>query len=91
MASTVRLTTRVSTKGQVILPKPIREQRNWPAGTRLLVENTDAGVLLRAAPAFERTSMEQVFGMLRRPGQRPLTIEEMDAGVEEEARRRARD
>ncbi len=84
------LKTRVSTKGQVILPKPIREARNWPAGTKLLVENTDAGVLLRAAPAFEPTTIDQVFGMLRRPG-KALTIEEMDAAVEREARRRARD
>ncbi len=85
------MTTRVSTKGQVILPKPIRDARNWPAGTRLVVENTDAGVLLRAAPLFEPTTLDQVFGMLRRPGQRALTIEEMDAGVLEEAKRRARD
>jgi len=37
------LTTIVSTKGQVILPKAIRERRRWPAGTRLTVEDTDAG------------------------------------------------
>ncbi len=91
MPTASRLTTRVSTKGQVILPKPIRDARNWPAGTRLVVENTDAGVLLRAAPLFEPTTLDQVFGMLRRPGQRALTIEEMDAGVLEEAKRRARD
>ncbi|WP_398473141.1 AbrB/MazE/SpoVT family DNA-binding domain-containing protein, partial [Tardiphaga sp.] len=32
------LTTLVSTKGQVILPKAIRDQRNWSPGTRLTVE-----------------------------------------------------
>ncbi|HEY5410935.1 MAG TPA: AbrB/MazE/SpoVT family DNA-binding domain-containing protein [Caulobacteraceae bacterium] len=90
MAASPPLKTRVSTKGQVILPKPIREQRNWPVGTELVVENTEAGVLLRAAPAFEPSSIGQVFGMLRRPG-RALTIEEMDAALEEEARRRAGD
>jgi AbrB family looped-hinge helix DNA binding protein len=30
----------VSTKGQVILPKAIRNQRQWGAGTKLIVEET---------------------------------------------------
>jgi AbrB family looped-hinge helix DNA binding protein len=34
------LTTVVSTKGQVILPKPLRDHLRWPAGTRLTVEDT---------------------------------------------------
>ncbi len=84
------LTTRLSSKGQVILPKPIRDRRNWGPGARLIVEETEAGVLLRAAPLFPPTTIDQVFGMLKRPGQRALTIEEMDEGVARGARRRAR-
>jgi len=42
-----RVTTIVSTKGQVILPKAIRDQRHWGAGTRLIVEETADGVLLK--------------------------------------------
>ena len=91
MASSERLTTIVSTKGQVILPKAIRQQRRWDAGTRLVVEETPDGVLLKAAPSFPPTRMEDVFGMLKHHG-RPKTIEEMDAAVLAEARRRnARD
>jgi AbrB family looped-hinge helix DNA binding protein len=90
MAAPQRLTTRLSSKGQVILPKPIRDRRKWSAGVCLIVEDTEAGVLLRPAPLFEPTTIDQVFGMLRRPGRRALTVEEMDAGVAKEARRRAR-
>ena len=36
--------TRVSAKGQVVLPKAVRERRNWPAGTELKVEETPEGV-----------------------------------------------
>ena len=36
MAAVETLTTTVSTKGQVILPKAIRQRRNWAAGTRLV-------------------------------------------------------
>jgi AbrB family looped-hinge helix DNA binding protein len=91
MAEAERLTTTISTKGQVILPKAIRERREWNAGTRLVVEETPEDVLLRPAPAFAATRPEDVFGVLARRA-RPLSVEEMEAGVMAEARRRhARD
>ena len=46
------LTTTLSTKGQVILPKALRDALDWKPGTRLVVENTPEGVLLKAAPVF---------------------------------------
>ena len=91
MAGTAKLTTTVSTKGQVILPKAIRQRRDWDAGTRLLVEETPEGVLLKSAPIFPETRPEDVFGMLAYRGI-PKTLEEMEAGILAEARRRhARD
>lgn len=84
------LTTTVSTKGQVILPAALRQRRRWEAGTRLVVEETEDGVLLRAAPLFAPTRIEDVIGSLRYDGP-PKTIEEMEAGIMAEARRRARD
>ena len=33
-----RSVTTLSTKGQVILPKVIRDKKQWSAGTRLIVE-----------------------------------------------------
>jgi AbrB family looped-hinge helix DNA binding protein len=86
-----KLTTVVSTKGQVILPKAIRQRRRWGAGTRLVVENTPDGVLLRPAPNFPRTKPEDVFGSLHFDGE-PKSLKEMEAGVLAEAKRRhARD
>jgi AbrB family looped-hinge helix DNA binding protein len=91
MTSGEKTTVRLSTKGQVILPKSIRQRRNWDAGTRLIVEETADGVLLKSAPLFKPTRPEDVFGSLRYSGP-PKTLEEMDAGVMAEARRRyARD
>ncbi|MBV9815529.1 MAG: AbrB family transcriptional regulator [Alphaproteobacteria bacterium] len=87
MAAGERLTTTVSTKGQVILPKAIRQRRNWATGTRLVVEDTPEGVLLKAAPVFAPTRPEDVAGMLAYRG-RPKTIEEMDAAITAEVRRR---
>ena len=90
MATVETLTTTVSTKGQVILPKAIREHRNWTAGTRLVVEDTPDGVLLKAAPVFSSTRPENVAGMLAYRG-RPKTLEEMEAAIAAEVKlRRAR-
>lgn len=85
--TTPKATTTLSTKGQVILPKAIRTQRRWAAGTRLTVEDTPEGVLLKPAPLFAPTRMEDVFGSLTYDGP-ARTIEEMNAGVLAEAKRR---
>ena len=87
MAAAETPMTIVSTKGQVILPKAIRQRRNWQPGTRLMVEDTPEGVLLKAAPVFAPTRPEDVAGMLayREP---PKTLEEMDAAITAEVKRR---
>ncbi len=82
-----RLTTTVSTKGQVILPKAIRRALRWEAGMRLVVENTPEGVLLRPMPVFAETRPEDVFGRLSCNGA-PRSLAEMEAGVLAEAKRR---
>ena len=87
MAVAEKLTTIVSTKGQVILPKAIRERRHWPPGTHLIVEDTPEGVLLRKERVFPVTRPEDVFGSLRYEGP-PKTIEEMEAGIATEVKRR---
>ena len=84
-----KIGTVVSTKGQVILPKAIRDARRWAAGTRLTVEDTPDGVLLKATPLFPPTTVDQVFGSLKYDGP-PISLEEMDAAIVREAKRRAR-
>ena len=86
MALTEPLTTIVSTKGQVILPKAIREHRQWGSGTRLVVEETADGVLLRPAPVFEATQADAVYASLPFHGT-PKSLDEMDAAILAEAQR----
>jgi AbrB family looped-hinge helix DNA binding protein len=81
------LTTVLSSKGQVILPKAVREQRHWGPGTRLVVENTPEGVLLKPAPLFPATRPEEVFGCLRHDGP-PVSLDEMDKAVRAEIKHR---
>lgn len=91
MPSTPLATTTVSTKGQVILPKAVRELRRWTAGTRLIVEETEDGVLLKQAPLFALTQTEDVFASLASDAP-PKSLEELELGILAEAKRQhARD
>ncbi len=90
MASPQPSMTILSTKGQVILPKAVRDRLNWAPGTRLSVEQTEDGVLLKAGPVFPRTSIDAVFASMTANG-RVMSIEEMDSVIAREAQRRARD
>ena len=70
--------TVVSTKGQVILPKSVRDRHGWRPGARLEVIETEDGVLLR--PPAGASRLEEVSGCLWRAGP-ARSVEEMDAGV----------
>lgn len=73
-------TTKVSSKGQVIIPKALREAHHWEVGTELLVVDTGDGVLLRLKPSFTSTTLDEVAGCLRLTGTAPST-EEIDAAI----------
>jgi AbrB family looped-hinge helix DNA binding protein len=73
-------TTRLSSKGQVVLPLSVRRSRNWEAGMQLTVEETPEGVLLRPAKPFPPTTVEQVAGMLKYTGPRK-TLKQMEEAI----------
>jgi AbrB family looped-hinge helix DNA binding protein len=68
----------VSSKGQVTLPKAIRDQLNLIEGTRLDLEVEDG--ILRVRPV-SRTALD-ILGALRRPGQKTVSAEEMTRAIE---------
>ena len=78
--------TRLSSKGQVIIPKAVRDRQGWRPGVELEVEDQADAVVLRLAKPFPPTTIEQVYGCLKYDGP-PVTIEEMDEAVAEDVRR----
>jgi AbrB family looped-hinge helix DNA binding protein len=78
--------TRLSSKGQVIIPKPVRDRHGWRPGIELEVEDRGDVVVLRPANPFPPTTFEQVRGFLKYDGP-PISVEEMHEGVDREARR----
>jgi len=79
-------TTRLSTKGQVVLPKSVRDAKNWPSGTELEVVPHPEGVLLRTPAVAKRYTLDDLFGFLKYEGP-PVSVEDMNIGVDEMFRR----
>ena len=87
METSRREITRLSTKGQIILPKSIRDSRAWAPGTEFTVEETGDGILLRPAGRFPATDLGDVAGCLRYKG-KAKTPAQMRAAIGREVMRR---
>lgn len=79
-------TTTLSTKGQIIIPKEIRERHGWVPGLSLEVVEQGDSVILRPVRARPRTTVDDLLGCLPYRG-RAKTLEEMEAGVAKGARK----
>ena len=82
-------TATMTSKGQITLPKGVRESLALKKGDRLRVEVDGAGrvTLEREDPP----ALDQAFGVLHRlAGRRPVTIEEMRSAVRRRAREKVR-
>lgn len=80
-------TTRLSTKGQIVVPKNIRSSRAWGPGTEFTVVETEDGILLRPAVRFPATNLHDIAGCLRSE-RRARTVEQMNAAISREVVRR---
>ncbi len=73
-------TTRLSSKGQVILPKSIRDAHHWAPGTEFDVEDRPEGILLRPKKRFPATHMNEVIGCSGYAGP-AKSLEEMEETI----------
>lgn len=69
-------------KGQVTIPKPIRDALGLNSGDKLEFVLDENGRVL-CTPITRR--VDDVFGRLHKPGRRPVTVEEMDEHVRRKA------
>ena len=58
-------TTKLSSKGQVIIPKGVRKTHHWEAGLELVVIDTGDGILLKPKVSFPATTLNNVAGLLK--------------------------
>jgi AbrB family looped-hinge helix DNA binding protein len=85
--------TKVSGKGQVVLPKAMRDLKGWPAGTDLEAIDVEDGVLLRPTRPTKGLTLEEAEGRLRKlyvhKGP-PVSLDQMKTDAAEEAAERYR-
>ena len=69
-------TVKLSSKGQIVIPKEIRETQHLAVGTEFFVSYVEGEIRLTPAPVFPKTKVGDGFGMLARKGGRRLSDEE---------------
>jgi AbrB family looped-hinge helix DNA binding protein len=80
-------TTKLSRKGQVIIPKSLRSRYAWNTGQELSVIDTGDGLLLKSSRLFIKTEPDRIAGILTYSG-KPVSLEEMDAAIKKGAMER---
>ena len=75
----------LTSKGQMTLPKEIRDDLGVGPGDRLEFTKHGEGYLMSP-----RRSAKELFAKYRRPDRKPLSVEEMNEAIAEEAWERNR-
>lgn len=74
------ITTKLSSKGQVIVPRSIRDSHGWETGEEFLVRDLGYGILLIPSRPGPAADLDDVLGCTGYSGP-ALSIEEMDQAV----------
>lgn len=56
--------TRISSKGQVVIPKDVRDRLRWAPGTPLEVVETPGGVTIRAKRPSKTLTVEEALARI---------------------------
>ena len=83
-------TTVLSSKGQVIIPSPIRTAHQWEPGQKFEAIDTGDGVLLKPAGPFRKTDIKEVASCLKYDGP-AKTIADMEEAIGQGIRESVRD
>jgi AbrB family looped-hinge helix DNA binding protein len=78
---------RISSKGQLVLPKEIRESRGLGPGSEVEIQEVPGGILLQLVRGPSPTSVEDLLGCTGYRGPR-RTLKEMEEAIREGGRAR---
>lgn len=79
--------TTLSSRGQIVIPKVLRDARHWHTGTTFIVEVVPQGILLKPVGTFVPTSLDDVMGCTGYSGP-PLSQADIDAALDADVARR---
>lgn len=75
-------TATITSKGQTTIPKEIREKLKLHTGDKVdFVMGADGMVMLRPI----KVDVRDLYGFMKKPGQRAVTLEEMEQAIVEGA------
>ncbi|RZA22452.1 MAG: hypothetical protein EOP02_16345 [Proteobacteria bacterium] len=74
-------TVRLSSKGQIVIPKSIRDDLHLPPGTEFIVSRTATGLSLTPTTHFPRTLPSEVRGVLAKPGRKLPDVSDLKAAI----------
>lgn len=70
---------KITSKGQITVPLEVRRRLGLRPGDRLSFVFTETGAVTLGIP---KIPVEQLGGMLKRPGQKRLSLRQMQEGME---------
>ncbi len=73
-------TTKISSKGQVVIPKSLRVAHHWEAGQELVVVDVGEGILFKPKSPFEETNINEVAASLKFTG-KTRSLDDMDEAI----------
>ena len=80
--------TRLSSKGQIVIPRQIRQSRGWRTGTAFTIIADGDSLILKPVVTRTTVAIDEVVGCAGYVGSKK-SLAEMDAGIVEEARKQA--
>ncbi|MBN9034446.1 MAG: AbrB/MazE/SpoVT family DNA-binding domain-containing protein [Rhizobiales bacterium] len=80
---------KISSKGQLVLPKAVRDAHGLAPGSEVDIESTGDAIVLRPRHRKARRTytVDEVAGFLKYDGP-PVTLEDMERAILEEAKRK---
>ena len=82
--------TTLSSKGQVIIPKPVRSAHHWEAGQELFVIDCGDGIILKSVAPFRPTALTDVAACLKYDGRAKL-LKDMEKAIQQGVKDRCHD
>ena len=73
-------TTKLSSKGQVLIPWLLRKSHHWQAGQELVVIDVGDGILLKPKAVFEERQINDVASCLKFTGE-TRSLEDMELAI----------
>jgi AbrB family looped-hinge helix DNA binding protein len=80
--------TKLSNKGQIVIPKAVRAVHGWEAGLEFIIENVHDGIKLKPIKPYKETTIEDVIGCVGYKGPKK-SLEDMEAAIAQGAKENA--